>query len=121
MDQIAEHRDRIQEAMDTLTQPTETDGLDDLLGELDEEIKNDQMKAPSQPLPQVPQTLPQVPQSLPQVPQAKGYNDADLTAELDNLSFVCYQTVRTPITSYNTFNHHSCLNKHSAITIKRLK
>ena len=36
MDQIAEHRDRIQEAMDTLTQPTETDGLDDLLGELDE-------------------------------------------------------------------------------------
>ena len=90
MDQIAEHRDRIQEAMDTLTQPTETDGLDDLLGELDEEIKNDQMKAAAQPssqvpLPQVPQSLPQVPQSVPQMSQTKGYNDADLTAELDNL------------------------------------
>ena len=105
MDQIAEHRDRIQEAMDTLTQPTETDGLDDLLGELDEddgnegrrrvgeldeEIKNDQMKAAAQPasqvpLPQVPHSLPQVPQSVPQMSQTKGYNDADLTAELDNL------------------------------------
>ena len=78
MDQIAEHRDRIQEAMDTLTQPTETDGLDDLLGELDEEIKNDQMKAAAQP-------ASQVPQSGPQMSQTKGYNDADLTAELDNL------------------------------------
>ena len=87
MDQIADHRDRIQEAMDIMTQPAETDGLDDLMGDLDKEIAHDKVKGKTQ----VPQTaLPQVPQTLlPQVPQTNAYSSSELTAELENLLSLC--------------------------------
>ena len=44
MDKISEHKDRIQEVMDLLTQDAQgEDDLDDLLGELDEEIANEKV------------------------------------------------------------------------------
>lgn len=84
MDAISEHRDRIREVSDLLTQQVEDDveGLDELMNGLDLEIAKEKDTTINK-LPNVPTT------QIPAAPAPIANEEEELARQLELLCFVC--------------------------------